>query len=77
MKEHDRVTGAYLDIGHALPQDVHTLLGIGKLCTYHDTTLPFFLLYSSASIGFVGDVKHVASAPMAGLTEFVSLSNLM
>src|SRR6266571_2084161 len=42
VQEHDRGTFAYLDISHALSQDIHTLLGIRELCTDHDTTLPFF-----------------------------------
>lgn len=41
MQEHDWVTGAYLDISHALSQDVHTLLVKRKFCTDHDAGLPF------------------------------------
>ncbi len=42
MQEHNRITGAYLYIGHFPPQDVHTLLLVREFCADHDTFRPFF-----------------------------------
>jgi hypothetical protein len=75
MQEHDRVTGAYLDLSHALSQDVHTLLGIGLLCS----PKKFTTLVSSQAISPAWHFPPItdAEAPhyKKGLTTFSECSS--